>query len=149
MLVNFAMRSARPGLLLSAMVFACGAAAAAPATSPPPELLAAITRSLRIDDQPAAQGMTCGPFPGGGRMQQYCSWRAHSSNTFAEVWGVVATQMAPGRWLVTGAARPAQTRDVIIRSAGADNGQVTTLEACVRKGGGVESVGGKTVCNLR
>ena len=83
-------------------------------------------------------------------MQQYCSWRVVGrSASFAEIRAAVATEMSPGRWLVTGTARPAQTADVLIRSAGADNGKMTTLEACVRKGGAVEPLGGKTVCNQR
>jgi hypothetical protein len=149
MSMTFAIRSTCLAPLLGAVILVCGTAVAAPATSPPPEVLGAITHSLKIDDRKAAQSMTCGMFPGGGRVQQYCSWRVTGGATFAEIWGAVATQMAPGRWLVTGAARPAQTRDVLIRSATADNGQTTTLEACVRKGGAVEPLGGKTVCNLR
>lgn len=144
------MRSIGSGLLLAATILGAGPAAAAPAAKPSPELLGAITRSLKIEDQKDAQAMTCGAFPGGGRMQQYCAWRVVGrSASFAEIWGAVATEMAPGRWLVTGPPRPAQTADVVIRSADANNGQTTTLEACVRKGGGVEPLGRQTICNQR
>lgn len=135
--------------VLAAMALA-GSPALAAATAPSPDLLGAVSQSLKLEDRKAAQAMTCGAFPGGGRMQQYCSWRVTGrSASFAEIWGAVATQMAPGRWLVTGTARPVQTQDVLIRSAGDDNGKTTTLEACVRKGGAVEPLGGKTVCNRR
>lgn len=134
----------------SLLVLMVAGPALAAASAPAPDLLAVLTNSLKVEDRKDAQAMTCGTFPGGGRVQQYCSWRVTGrSAAFAEIWGAVATQMAPGRWLVTGTARPAQTQDVAIRSAGADNGKMTTLEQCVRKGGAVEPLGGRTACNLR
>ena len=143
------MRAIVGSMLALAAAAASGSAAVAAAFSPSPELLAAITHSLKLEDRKEAQAMTCGQFPGGGRVQQYCSWRVHGRASFAEIYGAVATQMAPGRWLVTGTARPARTEDVVIRSADADNGKTTTLEACVRKGGAVEPLGGQTVCKRR
>jgi hypothetical protein len=136
---------------IACLAFAGLALAAAPASAQggPPDLVQAVVRSLPFPDQKAAESMGCRQISTRTPAQQYCTWRVYGRNSFAEIWGAVATQVAPNRWIVVGPARAAATKDVPVRARGPDEGKLVTLEACLRANGVVEQAGRTGVCNQR